>query len=360
MTNLERVVLHKQWWSRTNADPLVGVFAPVRMPFGGLDIDVPPERMAERKLRNAEASSVIPGDKLNVASVNFGPAMVPALAGAGFEWDAHTSWSIPVADRAADLRVKPFDPAHPLFDAYRRRLEPLLANWRWDTYLPGLADYLGPLDILAGMLGPEVFCLELHENPEEIKRYALDAARFLRDVLAFELQMHREAGLTEGVTDCFAQWLPGRGVRFSEDCTALVGERHVRDLFVEADSAWLDGLDSTFLHVHSTALQGLPAILDMANLRAIEISNDPNGPDLDAIIRAAAVVQARGLPVQISNWEHRLNREDVVKLVSGLKASGLCVTLQADSLEEAADLYRLARTVRKGDGTPVQEPVEIV
>lgn len=335
---------HEAWWRRTNREPLVGLFAPVAAPYGGLDVDVAPGEIARRKRANAAALGAIPGDKLVVASVNFGPAMVPALAGAGYDRDRHTSWSVPVAARAADLDVKPFDPGHPLIVAYRERLEALLADWSWDTYLPGLADYLGPMDILAGMLGPETFCLELQDHPDALRPHAMAAARLLRDLLAFETGLHRKAGMTDGLTDCFCQWLPGRGVRFSEDCTALVGESHVRGGFLEPNAAWLAGLDSAFMHVHSTALQGLPAILDLPNLGAVEISNDPNGPDLDAIIRAAGLVQARGLPVQVSNWEHPLSDADIARLVRGLEAAGLCITLQAASIGEAERLYRLAKS----------------
>lgn len=337
--NRDRIALHRAWWSRTNTRPLIGIFAPVPVPFGGLDIDVPPHAIAERKRRNAEALSVVPGDKLCVATVNFSTAFVPALAGAGFAYDAHTSWSLPVASRAADLRVRPFDPAAPLFAQYLRRLEPLLEHWSWETYLPGHADYLGPLDILAGMLGPEALALEMMDHPADVRAKALDAVAFLRGMLEHETGLFRQAGLDDGITDCFATWLPGRGVRFSEDVTALVGESLYRECFFEADAAWLAGLDSTFLHLHSAALAVLPGVLDVPNLGAVELSNDPNGPAMDVLTAAVRRVQRAGMPVQVSNWEHPLSETELATLFGGLDPAGLCVTLQAQSLDEARALY---------------------
>lgn len=353
MKNRDLIPLHLQWWARTNARPLVGLFAPVAAPYGGLDIEVSPKDIAMRKLRNAEALSVVPGDKLMVAGVNFSTAFVPALAGAGFAYDAHTSWALPVATRAAELHIAAFDPAVPLFAQYLRRLEPLLAHWSWDTFVPGHADYLGPLDILAGMLGPEALALEMLDHPDDVRAKALDAAAFLRDMLDYELRLFRQAGLQGGVTDCFATWLPGRGVRYSEDVSALVGEALFRDCFLEADAAWIAGLDSPFLHLHSAALACLPGVLDIPNLRAIEISNDPNGPPMEALVAAARRVQATGKAVQVSNWEHPLTARELDLLLS-LDPTGLCVTLQARSLEEAHALY--SRTVPEPSVGPFLSP----
>lgn len=345
MDNREHVGRQLQWWSRTNARPLVGLFAPVPVPFGGLDIDVPPTQIVERKRRNAEALACVPGEKLAVATVNFSTAFVPSLAGAGFAYDAHTSWALPVASRIQDVKVAPFDPHHPRFEAYLRRLEPLLEAWSWETFLPGLADYLGPLDILAGLLGPEGLAVAMLDDPARVRDRARAAAGMLRAMLDYELNLHRQAGLTGGVTDVFATWLPGRGVRFSEDVAALVGERHFRELFVDADAAAIAGLDSVFLHVHSAALPCLPAILEMPNLGAIELSNDPNGPPLEALIAAGQRVQAAGKPFQLSNWEHPLAEDEIRRVLESLDPRGLCITLQAASLEHARCLYASVHSV---------------
>ncbi len=339
MGNRECIITHRQWWTRTHPHPLVGLFAPVPVPFGGLDIDVPPDQIVARKRRNAEALACVPGDKLAVATVNFSTAFVPSLAGAGFAYDAHTSWALPVASRIQDVKVMAFDPRHLRFEAYLRRLEPLLAAWSWETFLPGLADYLGPLDILAGMLGPEALAVAMLDEPALVRDRARAAAGMLRAMLDYELNLHRQAGLTDGVTDVFATWLPGRGVRFSEDVSSLVGERHFRELFVEADAAAIAGLDSVFLHMHSVALPCLPAILEMPNLGAIELSNDPNGPPLDVLIAAGQRIQAAGKPFQLSNWNHPLTEAEIRRALERLDPRGLCITLQAASLAHARELF---------------------
>lgn len=337
----EKVELHKRWWARTNEAPLLGPYVPMRMPCPGLGYDVEPGQVAERALRRAEVEHRLPSDMLVVARVDFSVAFVPAMAGAGFEYDGHTSWSVPVASSVQDLRVQPFRPEHPLFQRYLERLEPLLGNWSWDTYLPSLADYLGPLDVLAALLGPENLALEILMHPEEVKRHALDAARTVADMLDYELDLHRAAGLTEGVTEAFSVWLPGRGIRMSEDFSALVGEPAFREFFMEADAFVYERLDSAFLHTHSAACQCMPAIVETRGLGAVELGNDPNGPDLETRLRAGHLVQAKGLALQMGSWNQPLSDAQIERLVTGLDPRGLIVRLETASLDEALRLNDL-------------------
>lgn len=339
MNQRDRIQLHVDWWRRRNRRLLAAPYAPVAVPFGGLDVDVPASQLAERKRRNAEALAAVPADTLNVACVNFGPAFIPALAGAGFAHDRHTSWSLPAVDALRKLRIKRFDPGCPLFSRYAARLEALLGAWSWETFLPGLADYLGPLDVLAALVGPEVLSLALYDDPEEVRRQARAAAVFVREVLDHETALHRSAGVVGGVTDAFSLWLPGRGARLSEDFSALTGAGHFRDFFVEADSLLCDGLDSVALHVHSAACASMGEIVQIRGLGAVELGNDPNGPDIETRVAAARLVQARGQALQMSSWNVAMPERDLQYLLDQLEPEGLLVRTQTASLAEAEVVY---------------------
>jgi hypothetical protein len=71
----------------------------------------------------------------------------------------------------------------------------------------------------------------------------------------------------------------------------------------------------------------------------MEIANDINNRDIRVVIEAAKQVQARGLPLQVSSWEHPLEDDEVDLILSELDPRGLIVALQARSVEEAAALY---------------------
>jgi len=359
-SNRDRRALHEAWWQRKNQRPLVDVDAPLELPCPGLDLEVAPEAIVERKCRNLEVEDVLPRDGLRVATVNFGPALLPALAGAGFRSDGYTSWALPVCDELRQLRIAEFDPRHELWQRYEERLSALLASWTWDSYLPGLADYLGPLDILDACLGSQALAMAALEAPEELRRHAEDAARLVCDVLAYETRLHRRAGLEDGVTDCFKVWLPGDGVRLSEDSMALFGPEHVREVFHQADVTVFKFVDSAYLHTHFIAHRALPAVLEMTGLGAVEFGNDPNGPDLDTRIACGRMVQARGLPLQMGNWQRPLSDHEILRLLSELDLRGLRLTFDTPSIEEAHRIYRLVqeeaaaraeRMVRRPAGT---------
>ncbi len=343
MTIRQLIALQMQWWERANAAPLVTTYAPVAAPYGGFDVDVPAAQIAERKIANLRACAAAPADVLPVAYPNLGTAFLPALAGARFEYDGATSWAHPCAASAAELRIAPLDTGHALWRRFEELMRALLLQWSWDTYVPGLTVMLGPMDILAAMLGPETLAMELYADPDAVARAAMDAAGLFLQVHDAQCRMLADAGLTDGMADWMVTWLPGRGVCMSEDFAALVGEAHFRQFFAPADGRIFSQMDSGMLHLHSGALATLPGVLDLPGLRAMELSNDPNGPDLDTLIGAARQVQARGLPLQMSNWERPLADDDIRRLLAALDPRGLKVTLQASSLDEARRLYDLAK-----------------
>ena len=347
MDNKSIAELHRKWWKRENDRILVSNYFPVIMPYGGLEIDIPPSQMVTRKKANDEAvaEAGVPSDTLNVQGVSFGPAIMPALAGAGFEYDTHTSWSVPAYDSAKLAKVNTFDPRHPIWQKYIQRLEPLLENWSWDTYLPSLADYLGPMDIVAGLIGSEKLAMELYDNPEDVKRLAMDAAKLLSEAIDFELKLHRKAGLTDGVTDVFSVFLPDRGVRLSEDFSTLVGPDQFQEFFHEPDSYVCKNFDSVFMHIHSGAIQCLPGFLEVGGMGAIEFGNDPNGPSVDERIEAGKLVQKKGLPLQITSWNIKLDNHEIRRIKSSLDPKGLLVRFQTDSIEEANSLYKLIKEI---------------
>ncbi len=195
------------------------------------------------------------------------------------------------------------------------------------------------MDVLSAMLGPETLAMELYADPDAVRARAMEAARLFMEVYEAQLAMIRDAGLSEGVADWMSTWMPGRGICYSEDFAALVGEGHFRQFFHEPNRYLIERLDTPYLHLHSGALSCLPAVLDLG-LAALELSNDPSGPPLEELIAAAQRVQATGTPLQISNWQKPLTDAQIDRLLGELDPRGLKVTLQADSLAEAARLYQ--------------------
>jgi hypothetical protein len=332
-SNREVVELQMQWWARKNARPLVGTFAPAPCPYGGMDFGISPGDLVERKLANMIAYDVVPGDNIRTARVEFGTAFLPALAGADFEYDGHTSWSIPSAECAAELKIAQFDRNHPLWRDFARAFEAILKHWSWDTYLPSTSVLVGPMDLLSAMLGPENLAMELYADPDSVKLRAMEAAELFLSVYRAQRDMIRDAGLKDGMADWMMTWLPGEGVCYSEDFAALCGEQHFREFFQKPNRYVMSQVGTAYLHLHSAAAPCLPALLEIKECDAIELSNDPNGPALENAC----------VPLQVSNWEHPLKREEIEYMLSNLRPEGMKITLQAKTVTEAEELYEMAR-----------------
>jgi hypothetical protein len=347
-SNPERIRLQQQWWNRSNTSRLALIYTPLTYPYSGLDVDVPCSEIAARKRANAEVEYHVPKDVLVTAYVDFATALIPAMLGTGFEYTHDTSWAIPQVSSILELRIPPFDPHHPLFQAYIQRVQAVLAEWSWETYLPANNGFLGPLDVLAGLLGPERLALDLYEHPRNVKALALELAGYLADMVHYELDLFRKAGipaketpgaLFHGTPCAFNYWLPGDGIMFSEDFCALTSRKHYEEFFLEADIAFSSTVDSTLLHVHSAGFQCLPAILQNPHVHALELANDINNRDVRKLIAAARLVQEAGRPVQVSSWEHPLEAWEIERILAELDPRGLVVALQAGSAAEAQRLY---------------------
>lgn len=333
--NIRQIIDNQmKWWRRENEIPLVQVYGPSATTPGARP------NPAGKKVPDL---SEMANDTLPVRIADYGTPFLPALGGAGYEWNGHSWWAVPSASCAADLHIKPFDDQHPLWQKYLLDFKKILDEWSWDTYLPGPAVLVGPMDVLSASLGPETLAMELYAAPDEVRRAAMEATELFNAVLDVQLEMIRAAGLRDGIADWMRIWMPGDGICYSEDFAALCGESHFREFFLEPNARIMPRLDTAFLHLHSGALPCLPAVLEMKGLKALELSNDPSGPALPQLIAAAQKVQAAGIPLQLSNWERPLPRRDVEMMLDSLDPRGLKITLQGRNDAEAWELFELVK-----------------
>lgn len=348
MSDMRKVrELHEAWWRRENTVPLVENYYPLALPCGGLDIDVPVTEIAARKLRNAEVAHNSPAgqDSLVVAVVDFGTALYPAVAGAGIKSDGVTSWSIHTAEFAADVRIDRFDPLHPLYVEYQRRLEEVLAHWSWDAYLPAVCEYAGPFDILAGILGAENLALELYEAPEDVLAAAVAAEEFMCGVIEHEKALFASAGLTGGMATRFGTWQPGWSALYIEDFSALIGPDLYREFILQFDARMIRHFDSVLFHTHSAGFRNIPAMLELPDNAAFEFGNDPNGPDTNRRIATGRAILEAGRPLIFGSWNVPLAAAEIEAIVRQLPPQGLNLRFQCASAQEALELYHLIKSM---------------
>lgn len=339
MDNRDRIRLHEAWWRRENERPLVDNFTSAKFPYPELDFNVPVEQIGERKRANALALGEVTQDLLVTQRIDFGTAFLPALAGAGFNADGATSWNTPIAERCADVELKPFEPSGALWDAYAQRRTELLKHWSWDTYLPGHTNYIGPLDMVAALIGSQNLLMQMYDDPDGVGALSLSAADFINAVMLDDINALRSAGPHDGVTDIFQLWMPGNGSRLAEDFSVMVGPDQTTEFIVPAARRTVRGIDSVFYHTHSAAFRNVPIMAGIGGRVAVEFGTDPGRPELEDRISTVRGLQERNIPVQYGSWKHPLTDEEIRRVVEGLDARGLILRFQTESAEESRRLY---------------------
>ena len=333
----EKLALHRAFVAGELPRPLLRLFLPSggasRYPNCDNDLSVDDVIAKYHHL----AAPAVDDDFFPVARVYFGTAMIPALAGGGFDCDGETTWAHPAAKSATELKIPALDEDLPIWKDYLKKLRALR-----DAEIPGvmlgLPDLIGPLDIASALLGPEQLAVDTMLEPEAVAAVLARCAELWKQV--FDVQV-REIGLVEGgMVTVFCNFMPGRSALWSEDFSALIGPETYRKFGLTGDGVLAGHLDSSIIHVHSAAGRCLPDIKTIGKLSVVEISNDPSGPPLSSILGWAEEIQAAGKSVMLSNWEHPLSDDEVDQIINRLDHRRLLVTLQCTSDSQAAAYRR--------------------
>ena len=83
---------------------------------------------------------------------------------------------------------------------------------------------IGPMDMLAALVGPERLAMDMMDEPEAVAEKARDCVRLWHQVYEAQWDV---LGRPDGVVG-FGVYIPGRSALWSEDAMALVGPRQFR------------------------------------------------------------------------------------------------------------------------------------
>lgn len=201
----------------------------------------------------------------------------------------------------------------------------------------------GPADMVAAMMGTDRLCYELIDNPSQIHRLAR---------LTTQAWIHASQQILplippwEGGYVLGARWIyaPGQSTYCSEDTTVLLSPATYREFFLPYNRIIAQQYPYGFWHRHSTSIQHLLDLLELNSGWAIEVTMDPNGPRIPEILPVLNRIQQSGRPLIVFGLN---DPDEVGRLVAGLSPRGLCVTVQADTEDQAMEL--VAAACRSGE-----------
>lgn len=344
----QKIELHERFWRGEAPRPLLGFFieSPGRPGDGedtgagypNVDIDTPVEQIVEKYRRTDENAGDRPGDRVPSVRVNYGTSFLPALAGAEYENDGHTAWCVPTGLSASELTIPELDRDLPLWRSYERKLRALVEADLRNVVVTFLA-MTGPVEMLLDLLGPEQLCFDMHDDADAVLARIDECLRLWRQVFAAHWEILQDPPGTVG----FGVWLPGRSCLWSEDSMALAGPRQFDPFFRRSITAVARCLDTPFLHTHSAGAACYEQLSGVEELAGVEISNDPNGPPLQALIDAAVRFQRNGKSVMLSNWKRPLTEDQVDHILDRVDPGRTLITLTVSDREKTEDYMRKVR-----------------
>ena len=206
--------------------------------------------------------------------------------------------------------------------------------------LPIASPFLrGPADIIAALIGADRLCYEIIDNPQEVLRLVEFCAQAW---IRVSRQLISQIPIWRGGYVLGARWIytPGPCTYSSEDFTGLISSKVYRNIFLAGNRSIAAQFPYGFMHRHSPSLHHLEALLELKPGWAIEVTMDPNGPKVAEILPVLIRIQQAGRPLIVFGLN---DPDEVGRLVASLSPRGLCVTLQADTEDQAKQLIAVAR-----------------
>jgi len=120
-----------------------------------------------------------------------------------------------------------------------------------------------------------------------------------------------------------------------EDATAVYSPGLYRKFVQPVDRKLASRFASSFIHLHSTSMFLLDALLEIEEIRCFEINNDVCGPPVKNMVPYFQKVQKAHRPLLIRGG---LSLEDLNLLLDCLEPRGLFLNIMVNSLEEIEKL----------------------
>jgi hypothetical protein len=188
--------------------------------------------------------------------------------------------------------------------------------------------------MLGALLGQTEMIYAMYDEPEQMAGLASDATELFLSVV--KQQFARIPPFEGGYSIGFYHvWTPGRCIWFQDDLSALLSPGLFSQFIRPNNQAICSGYDFSAMHLHAASFQHLDAILQLDQLKAIEINKDVGGPSIKAMLPVFHKVVRQGKRLII--WGS-LDLEDIQIIRQELAGLPVFLNIVAESVDIARKL----------------------
>lgn len=239
--------------------------------------------------------------------------------------ERHLSW-----DEALKVRL---NPEQPWFRKYMEFAD-LLAREAGGRFPVSHSPDLGPTDLHAVLRGHTESIIDLTDEPENSAALLMRTGEIFRDLT--EAIWRRLPRWQDGWFDAqYSLWSPGPIVRMQEDATAVYSPALYRRFVQPVDRMLAAHFASSFMHLHSTSMFLLDAILEIDEIQCFEINNDVGGPPLTKMVRYFRRVQQARKPLLIRG---SFQPDELRLLMDSLDPRGLFLNIMVTGIGDTETL----------------------
>lgn len=343
----ERLAGYEAYWEKKNHDrPILSICAPNGKQGKPLEFHgTLQERWWDEdhvlaSARNAMETTYFAGEALPILWPNLGPDVFAAFLGSEIIYEESTSYAKPFVEDWKQVHIS-FDENNAYWQKICHMTERFLQESHGD-FLVGLTDLHEGMDALVSMRGPEALCMDLYDEPDEVKRVLLEVQEAFAVILEKSYELFE--GKQKGTTNWMGIYHPGRWYVSSSDFIYLVSPEVFDEFSKESIRQEAKIIGNNIYHLDGIgSKRHLDKLLEMPEIHGIQWVYGAGQPTAAYWIDTLKAIQDAGKLIEIT-----CEPEDMRALFSsGLKPEGVRYSLWAESREQADQIIREAEEAYK-------------
>lgn len=273
------------------------------------------------------------GDALPCVNLNLGPDVFAGLYGCELIHDECTSWAVHDTSRPLkDYDLSKVDEEGFWWKKTMEMTKALVEDSNGD-YLVGVTDIHAGLDALVSLRGPEQVCLDLYDEPAEVKRLLMELFE------GFKKYFNQICSIIEtkqkGHTNWLGPWSDKRWYVTSCDFIYMISEEMFEEFELPLLKAELEFLGRSIFHLDGVgSLRHLDRILKLDNLNGIQWVPGAGKPTAPYWIDVYKKIQDAGK----INYIYP-SPEEVPMLLEHLRPEGVFYLVHCETPKEAEELF---------------------
>jgi len=237
--------------------------------------------------------------------------------------------SEPTGDTIDSIQDIAIDPDNPWLAKYLE-FSKALTNLAAKRFPVGEPIMRGPSDMMGALLGQQAMVFAMMQDPvksnvllQQVTEAFLSVIR-KQEVIVEDFHGGRSLGF-------YNVWTPGKCIWYQEDLSALLSPRLYKEMLRPCNELICSSHDYTAVHLHPSSFFIIDELLEIDNLKVIEVNKDIGGPSVQEMMPLLQKIAAKK---NIILWGD-LNAEDMEYIKKELPPTGVCLHVVARTVAHA-------------------------